>query len=230
MDGRIPGPEGTRPGPRHGTPIDNQAIPVTNGNANGPDMQADGSSLLSNPESQQQARQDETLGQQGQLLGADAGLRAGGIGISPGVMSNIDEAGHMSLPEDDGMGWLRKKIHVIRDLDLSNNEKARMVHELMTESYNSTRILPPVSPSMLAPMLSPPSTNHPTSPPSSNVRQPRRIPHSQRRSPNMRLNFPSLQTTYNQHMCQKLNLSLQRLKLAMPPMRIQIRKSATKLF
>lgn len=40
------------------------------------------------------------------------------------------------LPADDGMGWLRKKIIAIRDRDLENNEKARMVHDLMTEKYN----------------------------------------------------------------------------------------------
>lgn len=171
MDGRIPGPEGTRPGPRHGTPIDNQNTPVTNGNATGPAAQADGTIPLSNPESQQQTQQDEAPGQQAQLFGTRSGLRADGIGISPGVTSDIDEVGHMSLPEDDGMGWLRKKIHIIRDLELSNNEKARMIHELMTESYNSSRILPPVSPSMLAPMLNSPSIKHLASPPSSETRQ-----------------------------------------------------------
>lgn len=53
---------------------------------------------------------------------------------------NLDDLGHVSLPADDGMGWLRKKIHAIRALDLTNNEKARMIHDLMTERYNSTRI------------------------------------------------------------------------------------------
>ena len=43
------------------------------------------------------------------------------------------------LPEDDGMGVLRKKIHTIRDRELPSAEKARMVHELMTESYHSSK-------------------------------------------------------------------------------------------
>lgn len=43
------------------------------------------------------------------------------------------------LPEDDGMGILREKIHVIRDLDCGNAEKARMIHELMTANYNSSQ-------------------------------------------------------------------------------------------
>lgn len=47
--------------------------------------------------------------------------------------------GHFSLPEDDGMGVLRRKIHAIRDMRSTNTEKARMVHELMTEKYNASR-------------------------------------------------------------------------------------------
>lgn len=63
----------------------------------------------------------------------------------------IDELGQMSLPADDGMGWLRNKIHDIRGLDLENNEKARRIHDLMTESYNSCRPLPPHSPTLTSP-------------------------------------------------------------------------------
>lgn len=170
MDGRIPEPEGIRPGPRHGTAADNPIIPVTNGNPTGPAMQAGSTVLLTNPGSQR-PEQDETPGQQARPLGTDSGLREDGTGRSPGVTSNIDEVGQMSLPADDGMGWLRKKIHFIRDLDLNNNEKARMIHELMTESYNSSRTLPPVSPSMLSPMLSSMSINHPASPPAPEMRQ-----------------------------------------------------------
>ena len=72
---------------------------------------------------------------------------------------NSDESGHLqdatqatgelsraALPADDGMGWLRKKIHAIRDLDLESNEKARMVHELMTANYKSRQVLQPLSP------------------------------------------------------------------------------------
>jgi uncharacterized CHY-type Zn-finger protein len=66
----------------------------------------------------------------------------------------------MSLPADDGMGWLRKKIHAIRDLDLDNNEKARMVHDLMTEKYKSCRVTIPKSPT-----LSPPRMQHLARPP-----------------------------------------------------------------
>lgn len=49
-----------------------------------------------------------------------------------------------SLPADDGMGWLRKKIHAIRALDLGNHEKARLIHDLMTERYHSSRLSQPI--------------------------------------------------------------------------------------
>ncbi|PYH95875.1 CHY and RING finger domain protein [Aspergillus ellipticus CBS 707.79] len=45
-----------------------------------------------------------------------------------------------SLPEDDGMGALRKRIHAIRDLGSSNADQARMIHALMTENYNASRM------------------------------------------------------------------------------------------
>lgn len=52
-------------------------------------------------------------------------------------LDDIDD--QFLLPEDDGMGVLRKKIHAIRDLQSSNEEKARMIHELMTERYNASQ-------------------------------------------------------------------------------------------
>ncbi|RHZ66151.1 hypothetical protein CDV55_102696 [Aspergillus turcosus] len=53
---------------------------------------------------------------------------------------NLDDiGGQFLLPADDGMGVLRKKIHAIRDLQSSNEEKARMIHELMTERYHASQ-------------------------------------------------------------------------------------------
>jgi uncharacterized CHY-type Zn-finger protein len=43
------------------------------------------------------------------------------------------------LPEDDGMTDLRRKIHAIRDDDASGIQKARLIHSLMTESYEAAR-------------------------------------------------------------------------------------------
>ncbi|OAX79980.1 hypothetical protein ACJ72_05693, partial [Emergomyces africanus] len=51
---------------------------------------------------------------------------------------NWEGKGRSSLPEDDGMSTLREKIHKIRDAKVSNVEKARLIHGLMTENYNSS--------------------------------------------------------------------------------------------
>ncbi len=44
-----------------------------------------------------------------------------------------------SLPEDDGMGHLRKRIIAVQRTEASNAEKARLVHGFMTEQYNSSQ-------------------------------------------------------------------------------------------
>ncbi|KAF1850000.1 uncharacterized protein K460DRAFT_360865 [Cucurbitaria berberidis CBS 394.84] len=49
-----------------------------------------------------------------------------------------------SLPADDGMAHLRMRIHQIRDLKITDQERARMIHGIMTEKYN---IMRPTSPS-----------------------------------------------------------------------------------
>ncbi|KAE8136156.1 hypothetical protein BDV38DRAFT_294024 [Aspergillus pseudotamarii] len=59
--------------------------------------------------------------------------------VSQSHLNLVDTGGHSSLPEDDGMGALRKKIHSIRDLNYSSMEQARMIHDLMTENYNASR-------------------------------------------------------------------------------------------
>lgn len=41
-----------------------------------------------------------------------------------------------SLPEDDGMRSLRQKMHEIRDMAASSEDKARKMHDLMTEDWN----------------------------------------------------------------------------------------------
>ncbi|KAJ5995819.1 hypothetical protein N7481_002796 [Penicillium waksmanii] len=85
-------------------------------------------------------QEDESgAGQNERSIGGDAQSRRGsqeGSGQNSGNTLNADVLAPTSLPADDGMGWLRKKIIAIRDRDLDNNEKARMVHDLMTEKYN----------------------------------------------------------------------------------------------
>ena len=43
------------------------------------------------------------------------------------------------LPADDGMGSMRKRIVAIQRTNSSSTEKARMIHDLMTEQYNSSQ-------------------------------------------------------------------------------------------
>lgn len=69
---------------------------------------------------------------------------------------NIKSSGF--LPEDDGMGFLRKRIHDIRDRPMSSVEKARLIHGLMTENYSSSQIslhsIPPPRPHSPASLMS----------------------------------------------------------------------------
>ncbi|KAF2840639.1 zf-CHY-domain-containing protein [Patellaria atrata CBS 101060] len=56
-----------------------------------------------------------------------------------------------TLPADDGMRSLRERIHAIRELPISNDEKAKRMHQLMMEDYVPTKshVLRPVSPSSI---------------------------------------------------------------------------------
>ena len=62
---------------------------------------------------------------------------------TPDARGRGDSAGSRvrdrSLPEDDGMGTMRKRIIAIQRTDSSNEEKARLVHGLMTEKHNSSQ-------------------------------------------------------------------------------------------
>ncbi|KAI9370935.1 hypothetical protein BJX61DRAFT_58364 [Aspergillus egyptiacus] len=79
---------------------------------------------------------------------------------TPGRHSRMADMGVQPLlPEDDGMGALRKRIHAIRDLGYTSTEQARMIHDLMTENYHSSR---ESSASHLSPVSSPtPSSRTP---------------------------------------------------------------------
>ena len=55
--------------------------------------------------------------------------------------------GDGSLPADDGMGLMRRRIKDIQELNASNADKARLIHGLMTEQYSSSQ------PSLHAPPL-----------------------------------------------------------------------------
>lgn len=56
-----------------------------------------------------------------------------------GVSNYGNRIGDGSLPADDGMGHMRHKILSIQEKEITNVEKARMIHELMTEQYKSSQ-------------------------------------------------------------------------------------------
>lgn len=59
---------------------------------------------------------------------------------SRGTNSNRNhQNGDGLLPADDGMGQMRKRIVAIQRTDSSSAEKARLVHQLMTEQYSSSQ-------------------------------------------------------------------------------------------
>lgn len=66
-----------------------------------------------------------------------------GGSASPVIVDQNAPAMSESLPADDGMRHLRARIHQIRDLRITDAEKARMMHGVMTERYNFLR---PTSP------------------------------------------------------------------------------------
>lgn len=56
--------------------------------------------------------------------------------MASGGTRNLDS----SLPEDDGMSNLRKRIISIQGMDISAADKARMMHELLTEGHSHAQI------------------------------------------------------------------------------------------
>lgn len=64
----------------------------------------------------------------------------------PTDLSRSASAVSGSLPADDGMAHMRARIHDIRALNVTDQERARMMHNLMTERYHRR----PTSPSSLA--------------------------------------------------------------------------------
>lgn len=60
-----------------------------------------------------------------------------------------------TLPEDDGMGPLRRRILAIQSTDMSQELKAQLVHQLLMEGYTKSQVFAPTSPK-----LGSPTTNH----------------------------------------------------------------------
>ena len=85
-----------------------------------------------------------------------------------------------SLPEDDGMAELRRKIHDIRDMAASSEEKAQRMHRLMTAEYAAHRQL--MRPSSPASMVSAERPFTPSSPQSDFIATPATSPPASRAS------------------------------------------------
>jgi uncharacterized CHY-type Zn-finger protein len=75
-----------------------------------------------------------------------------------------------SLPEDDGMGVLRRRIILIQGSEMSGDDKARLMHQLLTEGYRGSQAhqnskpipIPPLPNSLISqdmPSTSPGSLN-----------------------------------------------------------------------
>ncbi|KAL8960032.1 MAG: hypothetical protein Q9193_003201 [Seirophora villosa] len=59
--------------------------------------------------------------------------------VPGGTEGHHTQAREGRLPADDGMSLMRKRIVAIQRTNSSSAEKARMVHDLMTEQYNSSQ-------------------------------------------------------------------------------------------
>lgn len=71
------------------------------------------------------------------IVGHDGGADSG---LPPENGFEMYEIGaQLALPEDDGMGKLRARIHAIRDLDVTGPQKAYLIHNVMTERYYTSR-------------------------------------------------------------------------------------------
>lgn len=54
--------------------------------------------------------------------------------------------GNMELPEDDGMQALRRRILAVQSRDIAAEDKARMMHSMLMESYKRSRKTAPLRP------------------------------------------------------------------------------------
>ncbi|ROT39393.1 zf-CHY-domain-containing protein [Sodiomyces alkalinus F11] len=79
-------------------------------------------------------------------------------------MENPTKPSHR-LPEDDGMGTLRKRLLALQAEDLPCDDKARCMHEIMLEGYHLSQQMTP-NPQPTSPTITA-SSNSPSSPPAS---------------------------------------------------------------
>ncbi|KGO65132.1 Zinc finger, RING-type [Penicillium italicum] len=164
MDGRNLQTEGTQ-SVTHNTPVSIQNIAVTTDGAFDTTHEIDVTVQPDNSSNSQPSHSSEALNSHNEPRYAASAIPIGEPRRSLDNAFDPERLAQSSLPADDGMGVLRSKIIAIRELQLTNVEKARMVHGLMTEGYNSARELP-TTPGMglSSPPLSPRSLGLPTNP------------------------------------------------------------------
>lgn len=163
MDGRNLQPEGTR-SVTHNTPGSIQNIAATTDGSFDPTNEIDVSLQPDSSGNSQASHPSDALNSHNEPQYAASAIAIGEPRRSLDDAFDPEGLARSSLPADDGMGVLRSKIIAIRELRLTNVEKARMVHGLMTEGYNSSRELPSI-PGMgvFSTPSSPPSLELPTS-------------------------------------------------------------------
>ena len=86
----------------------------------------------------------------------EVSLQASRFGRNQSTGSYSSRLGGRSLPADDGNSYMRKKILAIQGSSISSNEKARLIHQIMTKNYTlsqsnllATRQIRALSPSSL---------------------------------------------------------------------------------
>ncbi|KAJ5827744.1 hypothetical protein N7447_004507 [Penicillium robsamsonii] len=164
MDGRNLQPEGTR-SVTHSTPGSIQNIAATTDDPFDPTHEIDVAVQSDSPGNPQASHPSEVLNSHDEPQHAASAIAIGETRRSLGNTFDPEGLAQSSLPADDGMGILRSKIIAIRELQLTNVEKARMVHGLMTEGYNSSRdLLSAPGTGVLSTPSSPRSLGLPTSP------------------------------------------------------------------
>ncbi|KOS40077.1 hypothetical protein ACN38_g9053 [Penicillium nordicum] len=140
MDGRNLQPEDTR-SVAHNTSRSIQNIAATTDGSFDPTHEID-VTVQDNSSNSPASHPSEALNSHNGPQYAASPISIGEPGRSLGNAFDSEGLAHSLLPADDGMGVLRSKIIAIRELRLTNVEKARMVHGLMTEGYNTSRELP----------------------------------------------------------------------------------------
>lgn len=71
----------------------------------------------------------------------DASRRSTEDNSQPNPAGSTTRQRNSSLPEDDGMTDLRRRIIKIQEMNVSAGEKARLMHNLLTEGYSQSQII-----------------------------------------------------------------------------------------